>query len=164
MPQLPNETQWNSLPECIKSFVTNYHWYREIALEHALDVHPNQIWKYGSESYHHHFKKIFQKAIQSPQILANLMDSKFRRQHLGEEKEHSTEMWLAEHHPKFLPGIMVFKISVPDYYPASIMHANYFFCLHLAPASFASIERYFSTFGLVWSKLRNCLGIDKQQN
>jgi len=33
MPQIPNETRWNSHPECVRTFVANYHKYREIALE-----------------------------------------------------------------------------------------------------------------------------------
>ncbi|CAL1671557.1 unnamed protein product [Lasius platythorax] len=33
MPQIPNETKWNSHPECVRTFVANYHKYREIALE-----------------------------------------------------------------------------------------------------------------------------------
>ncbi|KAJ8871693.1 hypothetical protein PR048_028020, partial [Dryococelus australis] len=45
-------------------------------------------------------------------------------QHVSAEQEHSTEMWLAEHHPEFLPGIMAFKISDPDYYTVSIMHTD----------------------------------------
>ena len=33
--------------------------------------------------------------------------------------------------------------------------------LHSCPASSASLERWFSTFGFVWSKTRNRLGADK---
>jgi len=35
--------------------------------------------------------------------------------------------------------------------------------LHSAPASSASLERIFSTFGHVWSKQRNRLGPDKAE-
>ncbi|KAJ8889829.1 hypothetical protein PR048_009333, partial [Dryococelus australis] len=98
---------------------------------------------------------------------------------------------LAEHHPKFLPGITAFKISDPDYYPASMRHTNvvedfslqkwwqimanknkrnsnfpfrfchFSFCFNSAPASSASIVRYFFTFGLVWNKLCNHLRVNK---
>ena len=35
--------------------------------------------------------------------------------------------------------------------------------LHCAPSSSASLERIFSTFGHVWSKLRNRLGPEKAE-
>ena len=36
--------------------------------------------------------------------------------------------------------------------------AKFLVSLHCCPASSASIERWFSTFGFVWSKTRNRLG------
>ena len=33
--------------------------------------------------------------------------------------------------------------------------------LHSCPASFGSLERWFSTIGFVWSKVRNCLEAEK---
>jgi hypothetical protein len=33
--------------------------------------------------------------------------------------------------------------------------------LHSSPASSASIERWFSTVGFIWSKTRNRLGVEK---
>jgi len=38
---------------------------------------------------------------------------------------------------------------------------NFFISLHCCPASSGSIERIFSTLGLVWSNLRNKLGTEK---
>ena len=35
--------------------------------------------------------------------------------------------------------------------------------LHACPASSGSLERFFSTYGLVWSKIRNKLGKDKAE-
>jgi len=35
--------------------------------------------------------------------------------------------------------------------------------LHSAPASSASLERIFSTYGHAWSKQRNCVGPDKAE-
>lgn len=35
IPQIPNDTRCNSHPESVKTFVTNYHKYREIALENV---------------------------------------------------------------------------------------------------------------------------------
>ncbi|KAJ8889822.1 hypothetical protein PR048_009326 [Dryococelus australis] len=91
MPQSPNETRCNSHCDCVKSFVTNDHRYREIAIEHAQDFDPNkelhvvpnilnqlhketcisetveicldQLSSDVLEPYRHHFKKIFQQAI-----------------------------------------------------------------------------------------------------
>lgn len=86
---------------------------------------------------------------------------------------------------------MAFKIMDTDFYPKSLFHESVvtsfsprkwwmiaekkipheknpppnmfklFSDLLSCPASSASIERLFSTFGLVWSKLRNKLGVDK---
>ena len=36
-------------------------------------------------------------------------------------------------------------------------------CLHCCPASSGSIDRVFSTFGLLWSRMRNALGSDRVQ-
>lgn len=33
MPQIPNETRWNSHPEFVRTFVANYHKYKEIVLK-----------------------------------------------------------------------------------------------------------------------------------
>lgn len=238
MPQLPNDTRWNSHVDCLKSFKMNYHKYREIALEHSQDfckdiakllnnmglyqeaVHlgkqlsvvGNALDKLQRETtciseaveiwldllssdvlvpYHKYFKKRFLEAIQPAHILANLTDPKYQGKNLSDEQENSAEKWLAQHHPEYLSGVLAFKIKDPDYYPSSMMNKNvietfssqkwwqimvkkceknskfppgfgqFFFSLHSAPASSASIERYFSTFGLVWSKLRNRLGVDK---
>ena len=45
--------------------------------------------------------------------------------------------------------------------PDSVNFCTFLASLHSCPASSASIERWFSTFGLVWSKLRNRLGAEK---
>ena len=37
MPQIPNDTRWNSQKECQKTFLKNYHKYVEIKLEHIED-------------------------------------------------------------------------------------------------------------------------------
>nr|XP_047136633.1 uncharacterized protein LOC124813516 [Hydra vulgaris] len=35
MPQLPNESRWNSQAECVRTFTSNYHLYLEIQTEHT---------------------------------------------------------------------------------------------------------------------------------
>ena len=99
-------------------------------------------------------------------------------------KAHLQKCWV---NPEFLPFVMSFKIKDEDIYPSNMfttaMISNYDaskwwlivqkkaeksrklpteFCLlmrnlHSAPTSSASLERIFSTFGHVWSKLRNRL-------
>jgi hypothetical protein len=45
--------------------------------------------------------------------------------------------------------------------PVAANFCSFLVSLHSCLASSASIERWFSTFGLVWSKLRNRLGAEK---
>jgi hypothetical protein len=45
--------------------------------------------------------------------------------------------------------------------PTSVNLCSFLASLHSCPTSFASTERWFSTFGLVWSELGNCLGAEK---
>lgn len=40
MPQIPNDTRWNSHAECARTFVSNYHLYAEIEAEHPNDFSP----------------------------------------------------------------------------------------------------------------------------
>lgn len=42
MPQIPIDTRWNSQDECLKTFITNFHKYNQIRLEH-LDEFDCQI-------------------------------------------------------------------------------------------------------------------------
>ncbi|XP_054710424.1 uncharacterized protein LOC129220108 [Uloborus diversus] len=42
MPQIPNDTRWNSQDECLRTFIINFHKYNEIRLEH-LDEFDQQI-------------------------------------------------------------------------------------------------------------------------
>ncbi|KAJ8884889.1 hypothetical protein PR048_011085 [Dryococelus australis] len=119
MPNFPNEIRRVYHPDCLHGN----------ALEHAQDFHPNvakilnnlgichEALKYGSAlllcfgALPLQLQEKLQEVIQPPHILTNLMDPKFRGQHLSEEQEHSTEMWLADHHPGFLHGFLAFKIK-----------------------------------------------------
>jgi len=106
-------------------------------------------------------------------------------------QEKSAEDWIANINPEYLPLVMAFKIQDDSIYPASMFTESIIatfsaskwwqlmqkktektnrlpaeFChlmmgLHSAPSSSASLERVFSTFGLIWSKLRNRLGPEK---
>jgi len=41
MPQLPNETRWNSQLDCIESYLKNHSTYMEIRGEHMEDINEN---------------------------------------------------------------------------------------------------------------------------
>jgi len=238
MPQIPNETRWNSHPECVRTFVVNYHKYREIALEQdkefdesianilnnmgiysesvylekqlstivsALNILQREstfiseaveIWskllnEEVLESYKSFFQRRFNQAITSVHLLAHMMDPKFNGQHLSPEQEDIAEEWISNNYPEYLPGVLAFKIKDNDFFPKTMLQENvinefssskwwkimekkteksvklprgfcdFFLNLLSCPAFSASIERFFSAFGLVWSKLRNRLGIEK---
>lgn len=101
------------------------------------------------------------------------------------------EDWLEEYDNTFLPFMVSFRIKDSDVYPPymfrepiteifsarkwwahikiraekagcpSLDFCDFMIGLHSAPSSSASLERIFSTFGHVWSKLRNRLGPQK---
>lgn len=43
MPQIPNDTRWNSQKECIDTFLKNFYKYVELANEDKLDEDITQI-------------------------------------------------------------------------------------------------------------------------
>jgi len=109
------------------------------------------------------------------------------------EEEYVAEDWIISMYPHFLPAVMAFKIQDKYYFPKTMFNSNilkefktiqwwhimekkcdkienvlndvckFLISLHSCPASSASIERIFSTYGLVWSDLRNRLGAEKAQ-
>ena len=112
---------------------------------------------------------------------------------LSEEEKCEAQTWLLKHHPDWFPAFMAFKIKDSDHFPPTLFHNDvvakfhsnkwwelarvrtqkkdnvpkemciFFKNLHSTVASSASVERIFSTFGLVWSKVRNRLGAEKAQ-
>lgn len=40
MPQIPNDTRWNSQEECLRTFIANFHKYNEVRLEHLQEFEP----------------------------------------------------------------------------------------------------------------------------
>jgi len=109
---------------------------------------------------------------------------------LSLDQERCAEEWANETHPNFFLGIMKFKLREDDVFPEHLFGDNMKsispekwwrimqqkerkkmnlpegFCefmvnLHSCPASSGSIERIFSTFGLVWNNVRNRLGVEK---
>lgn len=124
-------------------------------------------------------------------FLANMMDPRYMGQKLSEDAERIAEEYVSKKHPAFLPFCMLFKIKDQESFPCSMFvedviskvqaekwwqimkkktarknilpagFCEYFTSLMACPASSASIERIFSSYGLIWNKLRNRLGFDK---
>ncbi|XP_031328801.1 uncharacterized protein LOC116159856 [Photinus pyralis] len=236
MPQIPNDTRWNSQLDCVRTYNQNYFTYREIIKEHPqeiiepikrkindFNIYQNSLdleeqlkvvgtaldtlqgdnvsladavhcWikLLESDSMQHYKDDVlskFREAMQPFHYVAYLTDPKYLDKPLPEQYETEAEEWLAEQHPNFLNGLLLFKIKDADFYPKAMFTdsvvkgmpahkwwtvmsvkfkdeerkkmAVYFSQLHSCPASSAAIERIFSTFGLVWSKLRNKLGASK---
>jgi hypothetical protein len=242
MPQLPNETRWNSQVACLETYKKNHHIYLEIRGE-KMDEIPASIGKiidnigllreanhlldqikiFGSSldalqsdcchlsdavhiwlslmknpelsTYQEAVKKRFKDAVQPFHILAYMTDHRFIEEwksFLEPDLENSAEEWLEEKNPEFVGLLFKFKLGDREVFPKQMFSETLKemspsewwkimkdkatrssktpvtadFCaflasLHSCPASSASIERWFSTFGLVWSKLRNRLGAEK---
>ena len=145
------------------------------------------------DKYKGAFEKRFKQAITSVCFLANMTDTRFFGERLTPTQEQEAEKWITEHHPEFLPGILALKIKGSDYFSETVFEqslvtsfkpskwwklvetisskleklptgfCHFFYQLHCVPCSSASIERFFSTFGLIWSKVRNRLGTEKAE-
>ena len=120
--------------------------------------------------------------ITSYHLLANILHPKFHGERLSAKQRTEAETALIELHPELITIYMKFLAQEDPFPPnrfsdtaksvppivwwKSLRGLNIepefidFVCgLISAPASSASLERYFSTFGMVHSKLRNRLGV-----
>lgn len=244
MPQLPNDTRWNSQKECLKTFLKNYHKYVEIKLEHIEDFDKEignylmnvglysealnlceqleviskgldalqddkatlstavEVWldileNPSLSSYLPMLEKRFSENMEPFHFLANMTDPKYFGKRLTSEQEEMAEQWLADMYPNFLPYVLKLKLKDSDFFSATIFSnsvienfsakqwwhliksksikksiinvpeaeefCDFFIKLHSCPPSNASIERIFSTYSFVWSKVRNRLGNDKAE-
>lgn len=124
-----------------------------------------------------------QTALTSSHLLGNLIDPRYQGRSLTAEEINSVEEYVEENFPQFLPTLMKYRgKTIPFkemYFKADVVNAlsplawwKHFSDdikdsmkvpaqLHTAVASSAGIERVFSTFGLVQSKIRNRLGNEK---
>ena len=238
MPQIPNDTRWNSQNACLSTFTKNFYKYVEISNEHKIPDNISKIlnnihlykevvelqkqlsvvsealdalqsdsatlssatdtWNelLKSEVLAPHkdtIKSRMEEALEPFFYVANLMDPNSTGVNLDSEQEDQAEEWIKEHKPHFLPYILAFRIRDSDIFPSSMFEpqvlsmykhnpskwwmlmdhrttkkgtlprgfCQYFKDLLSCPPSSASIERIFSTFGHVWSKLRNRLGVEK---
>ena len=139
------------------------------------------------EPHKHHFQNRANQALEPFHYLANMMHPKYMGKRLTDDQEKMAEDWILNVNPEFLPLVMSFKIKDEKIYSSYMltdtMISNFQaskwwliaqkntekskklsmeFCqlmrgLQAAPTSSASLERIFSTFGHVWSKLSNKL-------
>ena len=107
------------------------------------------------------------------------------------QQENYAEAWLTQYDPSLMDALMRFQIKDEESFPPHLFQeptrsmspkkwwayvkiksakredpSLERFCilmikLHSCPASSASIERWFSSFGFIWSKTRNRLGAEK---
>lgn len=107
--------------------------------------------------------------------------------------ESNAEKWLVDHNRDFLETFLMYRLKDTNVFPSymfdfdtfknmsasdwwrvisekagrndkiSVGFTKLMVNLHSCPASSASIERWFSTVGFVWSKVRNRLGVEKAQ-
>ncbi|XP_071035372.1 uncharacterized protein [Parasteatoda tepidariorum] len=140
-------------------------------------------------AYKKQIDKRLNQALLPIHYLANIMDPKYAGKRLTSDMLQKAEEWLETEHPKWLIPLMSYKLKDPEIFPPSMFNAdvikkfsasqwwklvemrtndrdmtdfcNFMVALSNCPASSASLERVFSTCGLVWSKLRNRLGVQK---
>ncbi|XP_050710213.1 uncharacterized protein LOC126994981 [Eriocheir sinensis] len=132
-----------------------------------------------------HFMKRMKLALTPVHYLANILHPAYKGKKLTMEEENMGMNWINENCPSALSLIMIYKAELPPFQPymfsAHSLNAgplawwlslgkivedkNYFSDLvrklFTTTASSSGVERIFSSFGLVHSKLRNRLGIEK---
>ena len=136
------------------------------------------------QSHKEKVMKRFNQAITPFHMAAYLMHPKYKGEKLSAEQVDIAHDWLASKDPTYMPAVIAFQAeSIPypaSYFssaatvtPASIWWKSIekrdfppgfvplMIRLHRLPASSASVERVFSSFGLIHSKLRNRLGVEK---
>ncbi|XP_045463819.1 uncharacterized protein LOC123673377 [Harmonia axyridis] len=135
-----------------------------------------------SVSYTNKVKERMEMALTPAHFLANLLDHRFRGNKLSQEQIETGMEYVETYHPEALPIIINYQAKCAPFKPylfseylikndkvkplawwCSIKNINTTALelaqqLHSAIASSANIERLFSSYGLVHSKLRNRLG------
>ena len=165
----------------------------ETTLSDAFEIWKGLIEETKLESYKSAFEKRFKQALTDVHFLANLTDPRYFGERLTSKQESDAEAWIQDHHPEFLPGLLALKIKDVEFFSKTVFEptlktsfkpsklwklvesksaklerllsnfCKFFQQLHSVPCSSASIERVFSTFGMVWSKVRNRLGTEKAE-
>lgn len=130
------------------------------------------------------FKTRFNMAMTPFHYLANLLDHHYRGKKLSQNQVEEALEYAAAYHPEAMPFIILYQAQSSPFrkylfstqnmnhvHPVSWWYAlrssinnamlDLSMQLHTAVASSAGIERLFSTFGLIHSKIRNRLGTEK---
>ena len=132
-------------------------------------------------------KKRKEQAILPCHMVAFMLHPKYAGKGMDPEDAEKARMWLQKKNPDFLPAAVAFLTQIAPYPksfflsptcemgPATWWQAVGLSCnlpdgfvdlmikFHSATSSSASLERIFSSFGLVLTKLRNKLGLEKAQ-
>ncbi|XP_053163610.1 uncharacterized protein LOC128350053 [Hemicordylus capensis] len=128
-------------------------------------------------------KKRMGQVLSPAHFLANIVNIQYQGQNLSAEEEELAMTWVSSNHPSVMPTIINFKAKgepfkkymfaediskkvTPVNWWKSLKHLDLetvqvMISLLTAVASSAGVERIFSSFGLIHSKLRNRLGPDK---
>ena len=137
------------------------------------------------KSHNEVIKKRFAKVAQPAHLAAYLLHPKYQGQFLSGAQIEEAKIWLKEKNPEFLNTVISFEAQDSPF-PASYFDPGATEApplswwksidkrcalpsgfmqlmkqLHTAVASSSSIERVFSSYGLIQTKLRNRLGNDK---
>ena len=138
-------------------------------------------------------EKRYHQCITPAHLVAYQAHPKYKGAQLTQQQEDEASDWLNQMNPDYVPCLLALAIDDTDVYPKSMLapnvtealtptkwwrviktksfkskHITEDFCDFMAkisslPASSASIERLFSTFGFVHNKLRNRLGMQKAE-
>ena len=140
--------------------------------------------------YERHVQRRFHDSYEPFFILAYLTDPKNKdNDTLVSEYIDETEEWLLSYDSEMMASYVKYQLKDKSFYPDylftekmtqmgprnwwkflnqkakndhdQLKFTTFMVDLHGCPASSASLERWFSTFGLVWSKIRNRLGHGK---
>ncbi|XP_073431295.1 uncharacterized protein [Dendrobates tinctorius] len=123
------------------------------------------------------------QALTPAHFLANIVNIKYQGQNLSAEEEELAMTWVSSNHPSLMPTIINFrakgepfkkymfaedilrKVTPVNWWKSlkrlDLETVQVMISLLTAVASSAGIERIFSSFGLIHSKLRNLLGPNK---
>ena len=165
----------------------------DTTLSDAFEIWMALIQESKLESYKTAFEKRFKQAMTDVHYLATLTDPRYFGERLSSKQENDAETWIQGHYPEFLPGLLALKIKDEEFFSKTVFEpslpsfkpwkwwlvetksSSWKSCLQIfansssnytssnVPCSSASIERVFSTFGMVWSQVRNRLGTEKAE-
>jgi hypothetical protein len=132
-------------------------------------------------------QKRLDQAIDPCHLAAYMLHPRYQGEHLTATQKETAKTWLEQKDAAYLPTAIAFQAKAelfpPSFFTASATamkaatwwkgiaasvtlpagFAELMMQLHSATASSSSIERVFSSFGLIHTKLRNRLGIEKAQ-